>query len=46
MTGKNYSGLAINRISQAKSNNLFSTMVNNSKIQAEGRFCYIRSDEA
>ena len=24
---------------------IFSTAVNNSKIQAEGRFCYIRSNE-
>jgi len=40
-----YHNKFINKVLEIKAHNRFSTGVNNSKIQAEGRFCYIRSDE-
>jgi len=42
---RNASNEFVNKVLEIKAHNRFSTGVNNSKIQAEGRFCYIRSDE-
>jgi len=45
LLSRNTSNKFINKVLEIKAHNRFSTGVNNSKIQAEGRFCYIRSDE-